>query len=156
MPPRVPAKKREPKNRGPRKAKSDIAPAPFRLPRRGNAAREVFLASDSDDGAEKRGVAVAGLAQDQGEIVKVCNGIRDLLVVKNKAYGSSALQPMRVFSRADNVEQLKVRIDDKISRLCRGHALPDESLEQTVDDLMGYLVLLKIAVLRRRNLGARL
>jgi hypothetical protein len=98
------------------------------------------------------------LSQTQKEIVEVCDGIRDLLLQKNLAYGDSALKPMRVFSRADNVEQIKVRIDDKISRLCRGHALPDESLEQTADDLMGYLVLLKIAARRRRNpaLGARL
>jgi len=100
--------------------------------------------------------ALSSLKQDQREIVEACESIRDLLLEKNKAYGSSALKPMRVFSRADNVEQLKVRIDDKISRLCRGHALPDESLEQTADDLMGYLILLKIAVNRRRNLGTRL
>jgi hypothetical protein len=107
---------------------------------------------------EESGLALSALTQDQQEIVEVCDGIRALLLEKNKAYGSSALKPMRVFSRADNVEQIKVRIDDKISRLCRGHALPDESLEQTADDLMGYLVLLKIAARRRRNpaLGARL
>jgi len=101
--------------------------------------------------------AEESLSKTQQEIVEICDGIRDLLLAKNKAYGDSALKPMRVFSRADNVEQIKVRIDDKISRLCRGHALPDESLEQTADDLMGYLVLLKIAVRRRSPaLGARL
>ncbi len=76
-------------------------------------------------------------------------GIEEMLVSKNAAYGDSALSPMRVFSRADSVEQIKVRLDDKISRLSRGHALPDESLDDTIDDLMGYLVLLKIAVRRR-------
>jgi hypothetical protein len=56
------------------------------------------------------------------------------------------------------VEQIKVRLDDKISRLSRGHALPDESLQDTADDLMGYLVLLKIAHKRSTaaDLGVRL
>jgi len=82
------------------------------------------------------------------DISAVCDGIKNMLLEKNRAYGDSALNPMRVFSRADAIEQIKVRIDDKLSRLSRGSALPDESLEDTVNDLMGYLVLLKIAKMR--------
>jgi hypothetical protein len=70
--------------------------------------------------------------------------LRQMLVAKNKAYGDSALQPLRVFSQADPVEQLKVRLDDKISRLARGKAAG----EDVETDLLGYLVLLRIA--RRR------
>lgn len=93
----------------------------------------------------------------QSEIAVVCDELKELLQRKNAAYGDSALKPMRVFSRADNVEQIKVRLDDKLSRLMRGHALPDESLEDTVDDLMGYLVLLKVATRRRKLIpGTRL
>jgi len=93
----------------------------------------------------------------QREITEVCDELKALLIQKNAAYGDSALKPMRVFSRADNVEQIKVRLDDKLSRLMRGHALPDESLEDTIDDLMGYLVLLKVATRRRKALpGTRL
>ena len=91
------------------------------------------------------------MSATQQEIVKVCDETKALLLQKNAAYGDSAMSPMRVFSRADNVEQIKVRIDDKLSRLSRGHSLPDESLEQTVDDLIGYLVLLKIASRRQRS-----
>lgn len=83
------------------------------------------------------------------EIVEVCDGIKALLLRKNAAYGDSALKPMRVFSRATPVEQIMVRLDDKLSRLARGHALPDESLDDTLDDILGYLVLLKIA--KRRD-----
>ena len=71
----------------------------------------------------------------------VLDEIGTMLIEKNRAYGNSALDPVRVFSRADPVEQLKVRIDDKISRLQRGHAAG----EDTVTDLIGYLVLLKVA-----------
>lgn len=89
----------------------------------------------------------------QDEIAATCDVIKALLLQKNKAYGDSALSPMRVFSRADPVEQIRVRIDDKLSRLARGHAIADESLEQTIDDLIGYLVLLKIA--QRRAVRAQ-
>jgi len=70
-----------------------------------------------------------------------CNALADMLVQKNAAYGDSALSPLRVFSHADPVEQLRVRIDDKLSRLMRGSAAG----EDVVLDLLGYLVLLRIA-----------
>ena len=78
------------------------------------------------------------------EIVAVCDGIKALLLEKNKKYGNSALDQKRVFSRADPVEQLKVRIDDKLSRIATMgcDAVLDED---TVQDLIGYLVLLRIA-----------
>jgi hypothetical protein len=67
--------------------------------------------------------------------------IRDVLLTKNKAYGNSALDPVRIFSKASTTEQLKVRIDDKLSRLSRGS---DEG-EDVVLDLIGYLFLLRIS-----------
>lgn len=70
--------------------------------------------------------------------------VREMLQAKNAAYGDSALSPVRVFSQASAVEQLLVRIDDKLSRMRRGHAAGEE-IEK---DLIGYLVLLHIAVRR--------
>ena len=67
--------------------------------------------------------------------------VRETLIAKNRAYGNSAFDPVRVFSRADAAEQIRIRIDDKLSRMARGHAAG----EDTVLDLMGYLVLLRIA-----------
>lgn len=67
--------------------------------------------------------------------------VGDMLKRKNRAYGNSALDPVRCFSKADPAEQLRVRIDDKISRLMRGSAAG----EDTVLDLIGYLLLLRIA-----------
>lgn len=72
----------------------------------------------------------------------VLEDIRNLLVMKNRKYGNSALEPARVFSRADPVEQIKVRLDDKISRL--KNQQPDED-EDVIQDILGYLILLKIA-----------
>lgn len=67
-----------------------------------------------------------------------------MLKRKNRAYGNSALEPLRVFSKADTVEQIKVRLDDKLSRLINGRAV-DAPVEDTVADLIGYFVLLRIA-----------
>lgn len=92
--------------------------------------------------------SLLGVAPQGEEILDTCLRLAETLMRKNAAYGDSALNPVRVFSRADVVEQIKVRIDDKLSRLSRGHSLPDESLDDTVTDLMGYLVLLKIATAR--------
>jgi hypothetical protein len=79
------------------------------------------------------------------EIIEECLGIAALLLEKNRKYGNSALSPVRAFSKADAVEQIKVRIDDKISRLISAQADEDEDVTR---DLVGYLVLLQIA--RRR------
>src|SRR3990172_899510 len=75
-------------------------------------------------------------------IAETCNEVRDLLLSKNAAYGNSALEPVRIFSRADREEQLRVRIDDKLSRLCRGK---DVANEDTLLDLVGYMILLLAA-----------
>jgi len=67
----------------------------------------------------------------------------EFLIKKNRAYGNSALEPVRVFSKANNQEQLLVRIDDKLSRFFKGTEFPGDN---DIDDLIGYLVLLKIAM----------
>ena len=70
-----------------------------------------------------------------------CDALAQMLIDKNKAYGNSALEPVRIFSRADVVEQIWVRIDDKLSRLSKGSAAG----EDVTLDLLGYLIILRIA-----------
>jgi hypothetical protein len=72
---------------------------------------------------------------------EVLDGVESTLVAKNQSYGDAALNPVRIFSKADATEQLKVRIDDKLSRIARGNDFG----EDTVNDLIGYLVLYKIS-----------
>jgi hypothetical protein len=69
--------------------------------------------------------------------------IKEMLLEKNRKYGDSALSPVRVFSKANNVEQIRVRLDDKLSRLRNQQEDEDEDV---IDDLIGYLVLYKIAL----------
>lgn len=76
------------------------------------------------------------------EIAEECDAIKLMLLQKNAKYGDSALNPVRCFSKADAIEQIKVRLDDKLSRLMRGQGKEDEDVEK---DLMGYLVLLRVA-----------
>lgn len=85
------------------------------------------------------------LYETQRAIVQQCDKLAALLLEKNRAYGNSALEPKRIFSRAPSVEQIKVRIDDKLARMSTGRPLPDESLDDTTRDLAGYLILLLVA-----------
>lgn len=78
--------------------------------------------------------------QFEHKVRKTLNDIAELLILKNKSYGDSAMSPLRIFSKADRTEQIKVRIDDKLSRIARGNEIG----EDTIQDLIGYLVLLKI------------
>ena len=75
-------------------------------------------------------------------ISDACDALREFLLQKNASYGNSALDPVRIFSKADVEEQLLVRIDDKLSRFARGTEFPGDD---TLWDLCGYLVLLRIA-----------
>lgn len=80
------------------------------------------------------------------DINRVCNEIKDLLMEKNLAYGDSALDPVRIFSKAEPSEQIRIRIDDKLSRFAKGREYPGDN---DINDLIGYLILLKIA--KERN-----
>lgn len=84
----------------------------------------------------------------RADVDAALNEIGEMLVAKNAAYGDSALSPLHVFSQLSPVEGLRVRIDDKISRLARG----EQAGEDVERDLLGYLVLLRIA--RKRGGGA--
>lgn len=75
------------------------------------------------------------------KIAEYCDELKALLRQKCKSYGNSALDPMRLLSRADATEQLRVRADDKLSRLRQ-----DPNDREAILDLAGYLVLLLIAI----------
>lgn len=77
----------------------------------------------------------------------VLQNAREMLITKNKAYGNSALNPLRVYSTASLKEQLLVRLDDKVSRLARGSAAG----EDVAGDMLGYLLLVAIAEKRERE-----
>jgi hypothetical protein len=90
----------------------------------------VETSTNSDDFADK--------------LDKVSSEVVALLKSKNKAYGNTALDPVQIFSRLDATEALCARIDDKIMRI-KNKGINDQT-EDTVDDLIGYLLLLKMSM----------
>jgi len=88
------------------------------------------------------------IGQTQADIATVCDEIKELLLSKNRKYGDSALNPVRVFSKSDSLEQIRVRMDDKLSRL--RNAQTDED-EDVIADLTGYLVLYQVAKMQQRR-----
>ena len=75
------------------------------------------------------------------ELIDVeCQNLAEMLKVKNRAYGNSFADPVRIFSKSTPEEALLIRIDDKLSRIARGQ----DAGEDTILDLIGYLVLLRV------------
>lgn len=75
------------------------------------------------------------------DIADACDDIKVMLLQKNISYGNSALNPVRIFSNLTSKEGLYARIDDKLSRLKNNQSYPNDN---DIDDLIGYLVLLKV------------
>jgi hypothetical protein len=76
------------------------------------------------------------------EVYQVLSEITEMLIAKNQKYGNSAIEPLGIFSDLSPEEGLKVRIDDKLKRIKNGSLDKDD--EDVINDLIGYLVLLKI------------
>ena len=74
---------------------------------------------------------IATSAPSGQKIIRECLEIAEMLIKKNISYGDS-----------DNQEQIKIRIDDKINRIKNGSGFAGDN---DIDDMIGYLILLKIA-----------
>jgi len=77
------------------------------------------------------------------QVQLVLDSIEKMLIEKNRKYGNSALEPLGVFSQLSAKEGLLIRIDDKLKRIKNGSLEKDD--EDVINDLIGYLVLLKIS-----------
>jgi hypothetical protein len=86
--------------------------------------------------------------QFQEDLDKVLTKIRNILRDKNRKYGDAALNPSQTFGRSDPIELINVRMDDKLSRIRNRQNDDDEDPEL---DLIGYLLLKQIALLRRNQ-----
>ena len=71
-----------------------------------------------------------------------CDKCKEMLLEKNREYGDSALNPLGIFSKLEAIEAIKIRIDDKLARIRYGG--PKNIKEDTVLDLIGYLILLRV------------
>jgi len=88
-------------------------------------------------------LAVPNLASDtQHAIARHCLEIARTLLDKNRKYGDSVFFPQRIFAKSDILEQINVRIDDKLSRIKSAQEDDDEDVEL---DLIGYLIIRRVA-----------
>lgn len=69
----------------------------------------------------------------------VLSDIEQMLIAKNEAYGNAALEPLNVFCKLPASQRIRARIDEKISRI-----MNNAQGEDSVMDLIGYLILLRI------------
>lgn len=76
---------------------------------------------------------------------KIAAKVLNLLGEKNKQYGDSAFDPIRFFSDLGPDAGLRVRIDDKLSRLMRGND-SIETDKDVIEDLIGYFILLRLTM----------
>lgn len=81
-------------------------------------------------------------------ILEESEAVTKLLLLKNKAYGDSALNPANIFASGNAIENLCCRIDDKLMRI-KMRGINDDT-EDTVQDLIGYLILLKVALRQKQ------
>jgi len=77
-------------------------------------------------------------------IKQVGKEVIDLLLEKNKAYGDTANDPPKIFSKLSAKEGILARIDDKLSRI-KQVGINDQT-EDTMLDLIGYLILYRVQV----------
>ena len=77
------------------------------------------------------------------KVTNLLTRIGQLLIAKNQQYGDSVNNPIRLFSKLDSQAGVRVRIDDKLSRLARGNDSIERDMD-IIDDLIGYLVMLKL------------
>ena len=75
------------------------------------------------------------------EIRTECKDIGTMLIAKNEAYGNSVFEPIGIFAKTDWENQINTRIDDKLCRVSKGSEYPGDD---TILDLIGYLILLRV------------
>ena len=77
----------------------------------------------------------------------MCDEIKEMLIMKNRKYGDSAIDPVNIFYRGTAEDALRVRMDDKLSRIMNRQDDEDEDPE---NDLIGYLILHKVQKLKSK------
>ena len=79
--------------------------------------------------------------ETEDKIKTVCDNLADFLIIKNKNYGDSALNPIHIFSKdIDAGNSLLIRADDKANRILNSNKLREDDCK----DLCGYLILIMI------------
>lgn len=79
----------------------------------------------------------------QYRIAEACDDIKTLLLTKNAAYGDSAFNEVSIFGNTIPAKDAVLcRLADKVKRM--ETVGMNDGVEQTLDDLIGYAIILKI------------
>lgn len=73
-----------------------------------------------------------------------CDELKDLLIQKNIDYNNSLQNPIQVFSKSLPIDGILSRLDDKLNRIKKKGV--NDKTEDTISDILGYLIHLKIAI----------
>lgn len=80
----------------------------------------------------------------QQKLIDVLDGMKNLLLYKNKKYGDSAINPKQIFYKGDATNSILIRLDDKIGRVMSN---PDDKPRvNDVADIIGYCTLLLVSM----------
>lgn len=80
----------------------------------------------------------------QQKLVDVLDGMKSLLLYKNRKYGDSAINPKKIFYKGDSTNSILIRLDDKIGRVMSN---PDDKPRvNDVADIIGYCTLLLVSM----------
>jgi hypothetical protein len=87
----------------------------------------------------------------EAEIRETMKHITEMLLKKNRDYGNSVFKPPMLMPQMKPGDGIMVRLSDKESRMVnlwggRKPEVADEALIDTIDDSIGYRVLLRIVV----------
>jgi hypothetical protein len=69
--------------------------------------------------------------------------LKAMVIQKNIDYNNSLQNPNNIFSGADVIEGIAKRIDDKLNRI-KAAGINENTID-TVDDLIGYMVHLRVS-----------
>jgi hypothetical protein len=78
-----------------------------------------------------------------------CDELKELLIQKNIDYNNSLQNPIQVFSKSLPIDGILSRLDDKLNRI-KKKGINDKT-EDTISDILGYLIHLKIAIQLNRQ-----
>ena len=84
------------------------------------------------------------MSNTQMKLVDVLDGMKDLLLYKNKRYGDSAINPKKIFYKGDSTNSILIRLDDKIGRVMSN--TDDKPRVNDIADIIGYCTLLLVSM----------
>lgn len=75
--------------------------------------------------------------------------LAETVIEKNRVYGNNLHNPIGVFYKGDDAQGIMCRIDDKLNRI-KAVGINNDT-EDTIDDLVGYLVHLKYNIQKNKT-----